>query len=138
MKKIIVLIALMTLAGCVPQQQFMQDMEENQYFEKTTYGDQNAPYIGEWTAATGPGLTSLKINKSGDVKICSSLSHFGNSNGKVFKEAGKIKMIFESGFQEEIISSYHFYLIIQSCDKEYKYYSGKVSENCKSVFAKFK
>ena len=138
MKKLIILLIILILASCVPLPQYMNDMMENQYFEKTIFADQNAPYIGEWTGATGPGLTALKINKDGAIKICSSNPHFGNSNGKVFKEDGKIKMIFESGTQNELVSTNKDHLTIISYGKEYKYYSGKVPDICKAVFANFK
>lgn len=121
--------------NCTPQ--FQKDMFDNQYLEKNNYEDPNASYIGEWTAATGPALTAIKINETGNIKICSSNQHFGSSNGKVFKVNGKIKMIFESGSQYEILSTQQGYMLVSSYGKEYKYYTDKVPENCKDVFANF-
>lgn len=121
--------------SCTPQ--YQKDMFENQYFEKSNHEDPSASYIGEWTAATGPALTAIKINEIGNIKICSSNPHFGSSNGKVFKEDGKIKMIFESGSQYEILSTHQDHILVNTYSEEYKYYSGKVPEVCKDIFANF-
>ena len=127
-------MSLFILIGCVPN--YQNDLLNNQYFEKSIYGVPNAYYVGEWTAATGPALTSIKIMEDGTIKMCSSNEYFGSSNGKVFKESGKIKMIFESGTQFEILSSENGYLNVSSYDQKYKYYSGKVPERCKPIFSK--
>lgn len=137
MKTIVYLVILIIfLSGCTPK--IMQDtMMDNKYFEKITHEDPNAPYIGEWTAATEIAITSIKINQKGIIKMCSSNPHFGNTNGKVFKDNGKIKMIYESGVQYEILTVYKDYLIVYAYGKEYKFYSGKVPENCRDLFDQF-
>lgn len=131
-----VVMILLVFIACTPQ--FQKDMMDNQYFEKNILNDPNALYIGEWTGATGPALTAIKINESGNIKMCSSNDYFGNTNGKVFTEDNKLEMIFESGAQYELISIQSDYLIIKAYEQEYKYYSGKVPENCRELFDKFK
>lgn len=137
MKKVYLLLAFATfLNGCAPQ--YIQDLSKNQYFEKQIYADQNAYYVGEWTGATGPALTSVRINGDGNIKICSSNEYFGASNGKVFIENGKTQMIFESGTQYEIISLEEDHLLVSVYDQKYKFYSGNVPERCKPIFSAFK
>jgi len=126
---------LLLLSGCTPK--FMDDMSNNQYFEKQVHVDSNAYYIGEWTGAIGPGLLAIKINASGNIKMCGANEYFGTSNGKVFKENGKIKMIFESGSQYEILALEKDHLIVSTYGKEYKYYSDKVPDRCKQIFKEF-
>lgn len=140
MKKLSLPIAVLALlSGCALETpQFMQDQLKNQYFEKKIYADSNAFYIGEWTGATGPGLTAIKINETGNIKMCASNEYFGSSNGKVFKEGGKVKMIFEAGTQYEIVSIEDDHLLITVYDQKYKYYSGNVPDRCKAIFAEFK
>jgi hypothetical protein len=129
---------LMLLNGCaLGTPPFMQDLLNNQYFEKKIHADPGAYYIGEWTGAIGPGLTAIKILGDGNIKMCASNEHFGSSNGKIFKEYGKTKMIFESGTQYEIVSLQGDHLIVTSYDQEYKYYSGKLPDRCKPIFSEF-
>ena len=140
MKILILIVTISTmLAGCaLSTPQFMQDQINNQYFEKNIYADQNSFYIGEWTGATGLGLTAIKINENGNIKMCASNEYFGSINGKVFKEDGNIKMIFESGAQYEIVSLEGDHLLVTVYDQEYKYYSGNVPDRCKEMFSEFK
>jgi len=140
MKKQTLLVGiLMLLNGCaLVTPQFMQDQSNNQYFEKKTHADPGAYYIGEWTGATGPGLAAIKILGDGNIKMCASNEHFGSSNGKIFKEDGKTKMIFESGAQYEIMSSQSDHLVVTVYDQEYKYYSGNVPDRCKPIFSEFR
>lgn len=131
-----IFISILLVTGCTPK--IMQDTTmNNQYFEKDIYEDSHALYIGEWTAATEIALTAIKINEKGNIKMCSSNPHFGVANGKVFKENEKIKMIFESGVQYEILSVHKDYLNVDAYGKEHKYYSGKVPENCRDIFDRF-
>lgn len=132
--------SLLFVAGCAPK--WMQDQANNQYFEKITYADIDAPYLGEWTAATGTGLSAIKIDAKGNIKMCSSnqaavLPYFSSSNGKVFKEDGKIKMILDMGYQYEIVSVQKDHLIVNGYGQDVKFYSGKVPGNCREVFDKF-
>ena len=136
MKKLLLQFAvLISSASCTLYTQSI--LYDNQYLEKNNYADPNAPYIGEWTAATGPALTAIKIKGTGDVKICLSNQYFGSQPGKMFKENGKIKMISESGVQHELLSSQSEYLLFSVYGKEGKYYSGKTPEVCKDVFDNF-
>jgi len=132
-------ITLALTSGCalVETPDFMQNQLHNQYFEKTTYADPNAYYIGEWTAATGIGLVAIKINPNGNIKMCASNEHFGIGDGKVFKENETIKMIFDAGTQYEIRSLEDEYLLITSYGQEYKHYINQVPERCKEIFSKF-
>jgi hypothetical protein len=82
-------------------------------------------------------LTAIKINEKGNIKMCTSNPQFGSSNGKVFKENGKIKMIFEGGPQYEVLSVRNDYLIVDYHGHEYKFYSGKVPDNCRDIFDRF-
>jgi hypothetical protein len=130
---------LALISGCALETpQFMQDQLNNQYLEKNIYTDPGAFYIGEWTGATGPGLAAIKINENGNIKTCSSNEYFGSSNGKVFKEDGKIKMIFESGTQYEIVSLEDNYLLVTVYNQKYKYYAGNVPDRCREMFSEFK
>lgn len=70
--------------------------------------------------------------------MCCSNPHFGSINGKVFKEDNKIKMIFESGSQYELITIHSDYLVLDAYGQEYKYYSERVAVNCRELFDKFK
>lgn len=133
--QILFFILIFFCFSCTPQ--YQKDMFDNQYLEITNHEDPSASYLGEWTGATGPALTAIKINEIGHIKICSSNQHFGSLNGKVFKNDGKIKMIFESGSQYEILSTHLDHILVSSYGKEYKYYSGKVPEVCKNIFANF-
>lgn len=139
MKNLLLIIILVLFSGCALETpQFMQDQLNNQYFEKKVFADPNAYYIGEWTGATGPGLTAIKILENGKIKMCASNAHFGSSNGKIFKENEKIKMIFESGTQYEILSLKNDHLLVTVYEQEYKYYAGNVPERCIPIFSEFK
>lgn len=128
----------MLISGCAATRPpFMQDHMVNQFFEKEVYPDQNASYIGEWTGATPLGLTSIKIIGNGKVKMCASNEYFGSLNGKVFKEEGSVKMIFESGAQYEIVSQGDNHILVTAYDQTTKYYSGNVPDSCKKTFGKF-
>lgn len=121
--------------GCAPK--FMEEMKNNQYLEKIVFSDKSAPYLGEWTSATSIGLTAIKIRENGTVIMCSSNQYFGNSNGKVFKEEGKVKIIFESGTQYEILSANADHLITSYQGHDYIFYLGKVPGSCKEIFGRF-
>ena len=75
----VILLVVVILSGCTLT-------PPNQYLEIQNYADANAPYIGEWTAGVGVGLTALKINKDGMVKACSSNPDAMGMNGKVYKK----------------------------------------------------
>lgn len=122
--------------GCASDS-MMREILNNQYFEKTAHEDSKALYIGEWTAATPMKLTAIKINETGNIKMCTSKPQFEITNGKISKENEKIKMIFEVGFQYEVLAVHKDYLIIDYHGHEYKFYSGKVPDNCRDIFDRF-
>lgn len=136
LKTIYFLLITVILISCVPKTT-QETIDINQYFKKTIYKDSNALYIGEWTAVTPKISVSIKINNNGHIKMCYSNPHIESINGKIHKENDKIKMIFESGFQLEILTLHKDYVLVKAYDKEYKYFKDNVPDTCKALFDTF-
>ena len=123
------------LIGCSASDMITRD---NPYLEKTPYPDPSAAYIGEWTAGMTGALTSICITASGRVRICSSNSYFGSKDGFIYQEQGKTFMIFESGDTYELTLVTEDYILARHYDKDYKFYTGRVPQNCRSTFNQFR
>ncbi|MBA7562303.1 hypothetical protein ES708_03955 [subsurface metagenome] len=134
-RAILCYITLILLVGCTDPLSII--LRDNLYLEKTALENADAPYIGDWTTAMTAALVSISINETGQVKICSSNPHFGTGNGIIYREQGKIFMIFEGGDTYEFISVTEDYILTKYFDHKYKFYSGRVPENCRTVFNKF-
>jgi len=132
------MLMVILLSGCIPT-------ETNQYQEIQNYADANAPYVGEWTAGLGMGLTALKINKDGMVKVCSSNPDAMGINGKVYKRKKRTLIIIENGWLYEIYNMNVDYFMASSArqsstqpgTQHFKFQAGQVPEECIELFKKF-
>ena len=126
----VILLVVVILSGCMLTQ-------PNQYLDIQNYADANAPYIGEWTAGVGVGLTALKINKDGMVKACSSNPAAMGMNGKVYKDLARTFIIFENGRLYEIYNMNVDYFMAASDLQRFKFQAGQVPEECIELFKNF-
>jgi hypothetical protein len=132
------ILLVVLLSGCMPTQ-------TNQYQGTQNYADANASYVGEWTAGFGEGLTALKINKDGMVKVCSSNPAAMGMNGKVFEKNGRILIIFENGWLYKVYDMNVDYFMADSArqtatqpgTQRLKFNAGQVPEECIELFEKF-
>ncbi|MDP2647150.1 MAG: hypothetical protein Q8P24_19625 [Desulfobacterales bacterium] len=114
-------------------------MRNNKYLKVTPYADQDAAYVGQWTAAIPGGLLCIEIFKDGTGKYCQN-----NLKGEVQKMALKIYrqsgeglyMINESGMRFKIreYSDRHIKMTAYGGDSEFE--RGIKSTYCKDFFVK--
>ncbi len=118
------------LAGCVATPAFMSDQMANDYMEVQRYADPAAAYVGEWTAATGPMLTAIRIFPDGRAIMCASVEYYGEMGGKVYRDKDSAGVIFESGVRYELAGIDSGFLLMRSYGTEYRFYAGQVPERC--------
>ena len=126
----VILLVVVILSGCTLT-------PPNQYLEIQNYADANAPYIGEWTAGVGVGLTALKINKDGMVKACSSNPEAMGMNGKVYKKLTRTYIIIENGRLYEIFEMNVDYFMATGGTQLFKFQANQVPEECIELFKNF-
>jgi hypothetical protein len=112
-------------------------LAKNRYLEVDVYPDPDASYIGVWTSAVEMTLLVINIAPNGSVKYCTStgnFSGFDNGYGKVFKEKGKLKIIFEGGTVFTIVKAEKDVLVTEGYGFKYIYHRGvkTQAEDCKS------
>ncbi len=120
-------ILTLLLAGCAVDDAFLI---QNRYLDVNQYPNSNAFYIGEWTGATGPYLTSVKIIANGRARMCASAEYFGQVDGKVFIENGHPKLIFEGGTEYIIGQDNNGNLVLTAYDTPYIYHPGQIPARC--------
>jgi hypothetical protein len=129
------LLATIMLAGCTLNQ-YQDDIADNQYHQKQTHADANAPYVGEWTAATNIGIRSIKIKEDGRIKVCLAPSS-GTNEGKVYMDNGMPAIIIKTGAKVKIISTSKDFLLLEVYGNQEKYHAGLVDDACVSAFSHF-
>ena len=111
----ILLFCSVTLFGC-SFNQLQNDYAENQYFEKSTYADSSAPYIGEWAVGTTKWLKILSIRDNGIFKVVLAPG-FGACEGKIYLDRERPFLILKDGTKAKIVSVNKDHLLIEAYGK---------------------